>query len=245
MTTGSWVLCSDVEYSGTCRTYAPGRYPDLGYGMAHQVSSARLVRSARDAPVVFSPGLPPATGQPGRAILYSERGLRGVSLAVSGPVTDLVPSNIHDAAPSSVISSMYVEAGTWVACSVSFFRGNCRAFGPGRYDDLAAAGFDRGISSIRPGTDVAPPPGPPLAGTGIEFFSEPNFAGERLRVDRDMGDLVAANFNDRASSVVIVAGTWELGADAHFGGSCAVYRPGRYPQMGGLTRQVSSARHIE
>ena len=238
---GTWELCADAEFSGTCRTYAPGRYPDLGYGMARQVSSARLLRSAGEAPAVISPGLPPPPpNQQGRVVLFSERGLRGASLAVAGAVPDLERSNFND-----VSASLYVESGTWVACRDSFFRGDCRSFGPGRYDDLGATGLDRAISSIRPGGGAVPPPAPPPAESAVELFSEPEFGGERVRIEREMRDLERLGFNDRAASIVVLAGTWELCTDARFGGDCAVFRPGRYPRLGGLTQQVSSLRRIQ
>lgn len=243
---GTWELCADSEFAGNCRTYAPGRYPDLGYGMARQVSSARLLRSAGEAPAVISPGLPPPPpNQEGRAVLYSERGLRGASLAVAGAVPDLERSNFND-----VSASLYVESGTWVACRDSFFRGDCRSFGPGRYDELGSTGLDRAISSIRPAGGPVPfqqqqqqQQQPPES--AVEFFSEPDFGGERIRVDRDVRDLDRLNFNDRAASLVVLAGSWELCTDARFGGNCAVFRPGRYPRLGGLTRQLSSLRRIQ
>ena len=247
VTQGTWELCADDEFAGACRTYAPGRYPDLGFGMARQVSSARLLHVANEAPVVLSGGNPPPSGPPGRIVLYNERGLRGSSLTLSGPIGELERSNFNDAT-----MSIYVESGSWLACRDSFFRGECRVFGPGRYDDLAAIGFDHAISSIRPGGEAAaPPPPPPLPATppppvsALEFFSEPDFAGERLAVDGEIRDLDRAGFNDRAASVVVRSGTWELCTDARFGGSCAVFRPGSYPRMGGLTRQVSSVRRIQ
>lgn len=240
---GTWELCSDAEFGGTCRTYAPGRYPELGYGMSRQISSARLLRSANEAPVVFAPGLPPAPpNQAGRAILFSERGLRGRSLAVSDAVPDLDLSNFNKDS-----ESLYVESGHWVACQQSYFRGDCRTFGPGRYDDLSASRFDHAISSIRPSAGPASPATGQQAprAAAIEFFSEADFGGERVQVDRDMRDLERLRFNDRAASAVIVGGTWELCTDARFGGSCAVFRPGQYPRLGGMTGQVSSVRRIQ
>ncbi|MEO7058018.1 MAG: beta/gamma crystallin-related protein [Caldimonas sp.] len=246
---GTWELCSDADFSGNCRTYPPGRYPDLGYGMARQVSSARLLRSVGEAPAVHGPGHPaPPPGQAGRAVLYREHGLRGGSLALSGPVPDLERANFNDAS-----SSLYVESGVWVACRDSFFRGDCRTYGPGRYDDLGP-GFDRAISSIGPGAASPPPanavppqpaPVPQPTDAAIDFFSEPDFGGSRIRVDRDLRDLARVNFNDQVASVVVLAGTWEMCTDARFGGNCAVYRPGRYPNLGGLTRQVSSVRRVQ
>lgn len=244
---GTWELCSDPEFGGTCRTYAPGRYADLGYGMTGQVSSARLLRSSSEAPAVVSPGLPPGPANlGGRAILFSERGLRGTSLAVSGAVPDLQRSNFNDTS-----ESLYVESGTFVACRDSHFRGECRTFGPGRYDDLGAAGLERAISSIRPGAAAEPPatgrPGAQSGGNaGIEFFSEPDFRGERVQIDRPtLRDLERLNFNDRVASAIITGGTWEMCTDVGFAGSCSVFQPGRYPRLGAFTRQISSVRRIE
>jgi hypothetical protein len=148
---GTWELCSEPDFRGDCRTFAPGRYADLGYGMAREISSARLVRSVRDAPIVVHPGYPPPGDGPARAILFRERGLKGASLAVSGPVNDLSRSNYGNA-----VASMIVESGTWVACQDTYFRGECRTFGPGRYNDNVAFNFLRQASSIRPGGGAVP-----------------------------------------------------------------------------------------
>lgn len=245
VTQGTWELCADDDFGGDCRTYAPGRYADLGFGMSRQVSSARLLRSAGEAPAFVSPGLPPPPpNQVGRAVLFSERGLRGTSLAISGPVPDLDRSNFNDRT-----ASLYIESGVWIACRDSFFRGECRSFAPGRYDNLNDFGFEGVISSVQPGgpsvASPLPAPSPVSIQAGIEFFSEPDFGGERVMVDRDLGELDRVGFNDRAASAVVTAGTWEMCTDVRFGGSCAVFAPGRYPRMGGLTRQVSSVRRIQ
>lgn len=247
VTTGTWELCSDVEFRGTCRRYAPGRYPELGFEMTKEISSARLVRSPAQAPVVIGPGYGGRRGGPpagGRAILYSEPGLRGSSLAVAGPVGDLEASNF-----SGLAESLYVESGSWLLCSRESFRGNCRVFGPGRYDDLVGQGFRHSIASIRPGDpDGAPvppqsarPPGAPQ----VELFSEPDFGGARFEAQRDTPNLDPLRFNDQAASLVIHSGTWELCTDAQYSGRCAVFAPGRYARIGGLTRQLSSFRRVE
>ncbi len=242
---GTWELCSEPGFRGDCRTYPPGRYADLGYGMAREVSSARLVRPMRDAPVVISPGQPLPPDAPARAVLFAERGLRGASLAVSGPVGDLDRSNFNDTA-----SSMVVESGTWVACRDSYFRGECRTFGPGRYDDFDALNFLRQVSSLRPGGGVVapPPPVPPVPPTrrgGIELFADADFRGDTVAIDGPVADLTRANFNDRTESIIVYAGTWEVCSDADFGGSCAVFGPGSYARIGGLGRQVSSLRRVQ
>src|SRR5205085_4479094 len=49
---GTWLLCSDANFSGMCRTFTPGAYANLGYGMDKRISSARVVRSVNEAPAV-------------------------------------------------------------------------------------------------------------------------------------------------------------------------------------------------
>ena len=238
---GTWELCSEPEYRGDCRTYPPGRYGDLGYGMAREISSARLVRPVSEAPVVLRPGqaLPPDA--PARAVLFAERGLRGTSLAVAGPVNDLGRSNFDDNA-----QSMYVESGTWVVCRDSYYRGECRTFGPGRYDDFQALNFLRGASSLRPTGAVAPtaPPAAPTHPVAIELFADPVFRGDKLAVDGPIADLARASFNDRTESLIVHEGTWEICSEAGFNGSCAVFGPGNYAHIGGLGHAVSSLRRV-
>ncbi|MCE9657030.1 MAG: beta/gamma crystallin family protein [Burkholderiales bacterium] len=242
VTRGTWELCADPGFRGGCRTYPPGRYADLGYGMAREASSVRLIRPTRDAPVVISPGQPLPGDGPARAILYSEPDLRGMSLALSGPVNDLARSDFDDLA-----ASLIVESGTWIACRDTYFRGECRTYGPGRYDNNETRNFLSRISSIRPGGGVVPPqvpPAPPPRDTGVELFADANFRGDRVAVDGPIADLTRANFNDRAESVIVHVGTWEICSDAGFNGSCAVFAPGSYARIGGLARQVSSLRRV-
>ena len=252
VTRGTWELCSEPDYRGDCRTFAPGRYGDLGYGMAREISSARLVRPLRDAPVVRSPGWPAPGEGPARAVLYRERGLKGPSLAVAGAVNDLARSNF-----SNAISSMIVESGTWIACRETYFRGECQTFGPGRYDDNLAHNFLLQASSIRPaGVAVAQPPAQPLPQPGppqaspprvatVERFSDPQFRGDKVAIDGPIADLSRANFNDRAESMIIHGGVWEVCTDAGYNGSCTAFSPGNYPSIGGLGHQVSSLRRVQ
>jgi hypothetical protein len=40
---GYWIFCSDADFQGTCRTFGPGSYPQLGFGLDNQVSSGRRI----------------------------------------------------------------------------------------------------------------------------------------------------------------------------------------------------------
>ena len=80
----------------------------------------------------------------------------------------------------------------------------------------------------------------------IELFSRPDFGGERLVVnDAEVPTLVERNFNDRARSLMISGGQWEVCEHRDFGGQCAVYGPGEYRHLGHLSRQVTSIRLVD
>lgn len=80
----------------------------------------------------------------------------------------------------------------------------------------------------------------------LTLFEHDNFAGRRVAANNAIPDLANSGFNDRASSVIISDGTWQLCDDAYFRGRCVTLRPGSYPSLGqmGLNDRVSSAREI-
>ncbi|MDQ6620985.1 MAG: beta/gamma crystallin family protein [Pseudomonadota bacterium] len=134
---GSWQLCEDSEFRGSCMTIEPGRYPNLG-DLAGRVSSVRLVANR---PVVR--GGPPGP-PPGRAVLYAQRGFAGRALAVDRAVVrNLQDFNFNDRG-----QSLRVESGYWMFCSEANFEGECRTFGPGEYAVLPPELSNR-ISSAR------------------------------------------------------------------------------------------------
>jgi len=79
----------------------------------------------------------------------------------------------------------------------------------------------------------------------LTLFSDSNFHGQRVTVDRDAPNLADFGFNDRASSVVIRSGTWVLCEHANFGGRCAEFGPGEYRELPGFNDAISSARQID
>ena len=141
-------------------------------------------------------------------------------------------------------SSMIVEGGNWLFCSEPFYRGDCRVLAPGRYRSLREFGLDRNISSLRPVAAADTTAMRDIPAGDIELYADADFAGASYAALRDVPNLGPTNFNDRAASVVVNTGQWELCTDGEYGGRCAVFGPGRYPALGGLTKQVSSLRRI-
>ena len=82
------------------------------------------------------------------------------------------------------------------------------------------------------------------AAAEIVLYGRENFEGRSLQVQGPNGDLRSQNFNDRASSAVVVGRAYEVCDDVGFGGRCMVLRPGRYPHLSsmGLSDSISSVR---
>lgn len=138
---GVWRLCSRQYFRGECADFAPGQYRDLGALTGH-VASAELVALTTSAPVVTAPAV---TGQ---VLLYDLPNFGGQSVAIDGgAVRDLQLVGFDSRA-----ASMRIVSGTWVVCTDSDFRGQCRTMGPGEYARLPRD-VDHRIASIRRLTD--------------------------------------------------------------------------------------------
>lgn len=56
----------------------------------------------------------------------------------------------------------------------------------------------------------------------VILFEHSEFRGQALGVNGDLARLNDARFNDRASSIVVNSGVWEVCTDAYFRGRCTV-----------------------
>ena len=69
-----------------------------------------------------------------------------------------------------------------------------------------------------------------LAGE-IILYENPGFQGRRMTLRGTMSDLDRTQFNDRAESIVVRDGVWEVCTDARFSGRCVRLQPGEYPNL--------------
>jgi uncharacterized protein YcfJ len=85
------------------------------------------------------------------------------------------------------------------------------------------------------------------AAAQVTLYSRDDFHGQQFTTDRVVRNMDWAGFNDRASSVVVRDGNWQVCEDADFSGRCAVLRPGEYPSLAqmGLDNEISSIRPVE
>ncbi|MEP7328931.1 MAG: beta/gamma crystallin-related protein [Betaproteobacteria bacterium] len=80
----------------------------------------------------------------------------------------------------------------------------------------------------------------------ITLFQNENFSGPNISANNSIPNLDSTGFNDRASSVQIRSGAWQLCADAFYRGQCVTLQPGNYASLAllGLNNAVSSIREV-
>lgn len=191
------------------------------------------------------------------ATVYNRANLTGPSLTLRGDSPSLEGTGFYDS-----ISSIDVRGGRWEFCSQPNYRGDCEVLAPGKYAILPKR-LNHRIESARPLDRVAygepyyepyyeerryaqaPEVRPGPAYGAIELYAAPGFRGPSTRLNRDMWSLERRGFDERASSLIVNEGEWELCTDRGWEGFCRVFGPGQYPQLGRrMNDQVSSLRRI-
>ncbi len=247
-----WELCTDAGYRGTCRRYGVGRYVDLGLGIARELSSARLISTDHTSVPILGGGVDPnaVVANVGNLTLFDADGFLGHGLSVSSDTANLESAGFNDAT-----QSIMIERGTWEFCTNANYRGVCRVLGPGFYRRLDTD-FFRTISSARI-TSALPTAVPtntgsrsmgsrnPGDGGEVIIFDRHGFTGRSFSTRTNVGSLSDVDFNDRAVSVIVNAGRWEMCSDAGFAGRCVVYGPGRYDNLQDVEKKLSSLRRLK
>ena len=85
------------------------------------------------------------------------------------------------------------------------------------------------------------------AAAQVTFYEGEGFRGRAFSTDKQVENFERIGFNDRASSVVVDGGRWEVCEDARFAGRCVVLRPGSYDSLSGMgmNNRVSSVRPVD
>lgn len=80
----------------------------------------------------------------------------------------------------------------------------------------------------------------------VTFYNHEGFQGRSFTTESQISNFERHGFNDRASSVEVFGGRWEVCDQDQYRGRCAVLRPGRYPSLSamGLNDRVSSVRIV-
>jgi uncharacterized protein YcfJ len=85
------------------------------------------------------------------------------------------------------------------------------------------------------------------ASAQITFYEGEGFRGRTFQTDKQVWNFERYGFNDRASSVVVDHGRWEVCEDARFEGRCIVLRRGSYDSLRamGMNHRISSVRPVD
>ena len=85
--------------------------------------------------------------------------------------------------------------------------------------------------------------GGPHGGGGVILFDQTGFSGEAVQIDSAVSSLSDARFNDKASSIQVLSGRWEVCTNGNFGGRCEIIRNDNLDLKGiGLNNNISSIR---
>jgi hypothetical protein len=79
----------------------------------------------------------------------------------------------------------------------------------------------------------------------VTLFTGPDFSGQETTLRGDVNTLKNMGMNDRAMSMVVHSGRWEVCIDADYHGECRTFEAGQYRNLDRFTRQISSLREIE
>lgn len=175
-------------------------------------------------------------------IFFELSDFNGRRFGVNESVANMSSGGFNDRA-----SSVVVRSGNWQLCTDAYFRGRCVTLNPGEYRNLGQIGLANQISSARQ-------LGGPRGGGGgwvgggqdasVTLYEGSNFGGRSVGVNVDIPNLGGTDFNDRARSMFVQGGTWELCRDDGYRGGCQTFGPGRHPDLGFLSGGVSSIRQV-
>lgn len=173
--------------------------------------------------------------------LYSQADFHGKALTAQGAIPNVKSAGFNDQTSSIVVTS-----GRWEVCTHAEFQGHCALLRPGEYPRLDSQFNDR-ISSIRQvGRDRHAGGLSRDNDPALVLFDQRRLRGEQLGLDGNVRNLKRYDFNDRASSVLVREGTWQVCATANFDGPCRTLGPGAYPNLGPeLSDKISSARRVD
>jgi Beta/Gamma crystallin len=219
-----WEICENANFKGRCITVSgeevqltPGNWGDI-------ISSARRIATG----VV----VPPTTTSDWYVVLFDQRSYRGNPTNYKTPTALL---GEYDNRAQSVT----VGKGVWEFCDGARFTGRCVTLDKSSAD-LGTYGLLSNVSSLRPVTSAAPTA---PSEWYVVLFDQRTYRGNPVNYKQEISNLRAQA--DRAQSVTIGNGVWELCDGADFTGRCVVLDKS-VPDLGtyGLLNRVSSLRPV-
>ena len=169
--------------------------------------------------------------------VFVDSDYRGNNATFRNDQPDLGPSGF-----SGNISSLQIPRGeTWEACQGTSYRPPCQVFS-GTESDLRRRNWNDKIASLRrvQGGGGGYPGGGNPGGRGLVLYSDENFRGSTRTITGATPEL--GSYNDKAKSVRLLSGVWEVCEDINYGKCRTIDRD--WPDLSGLglTKRISSAR---
>jgi hypothetical protein len=208
-----WEVCDQPDYGGACLVVS-GSENDLGRrGWNDRIASARRVRGGPGGGRRGGGG----DGVPGNQTgleLYAEARFYGERQVFRSAVSNLYQLGFNDRAMSLSIP----QGDVWEVCVEANFR-DCRSFSASVMD-LTELGLARNISSVRP---IRQGRGGGIfsggsSGARLMLFDNQSFSGESRMIDRDTPAI--SGFANRAESLQVMGGTWDICDGPNFSGRC-------------------------
>lgn len=146
---GTWEMCENRDFGGSCMTFGPGDYRRLPPQLDRSISSIRQItrepvwtglNPAGQNYSLFDANAP-RTRHP--VWLFEHEEFNGATLRATGDVVSLGNTPFND-----VASGMFISWGTWQFCEHANYGGRCFTAGPGQYARMPA-GMNDTISSFR------------------------------------------------------------------------------------------------
>ena len=174
--------------------------------------------------------------------IFQDENFRGENATIREDVPDLGRYNF-----SKRITSLRVAPGEyWEGCESTNYRGRCQIFSQ-EESDLRRIGWSDRIASLRRvrsggggGGGYLPPP--PIDKRGIVLYEDPFFRGRSVTITDSVDNLRSQKFHDRAESVRVLSGSWEICTEPHYRRCQIVDRD--VPQLSslGMNKKLSSVR---
>ncbi len=209
------------------------------------VSSHRRHKAVRHALALAAVAV--AAQASAQVTLYERENFQGDSFTTRKQVVDMGRFGFNDSAASVVVGGDASER--WQLCDSTRFGGRCVVLAPGQYPTLQSMGLSGRVSSVQAMARELPPPvaAARTARSSAVFYERESFGGGSMLVQDDMRDFSRTGFQQRAASVEVIGGPWEICQGGNAATPCVVLRPGKYASLrsAGIYGPIASARAIE
>ena len=153
-----------------------------------------------------------------KCTLYEHTKYQGSTRTFDQATSNLVGHGFNDKA-----SSAKVVGRPWIFYQAVDFKGNAQVVKPGDYPTYSSwGGADDVLSSLRP------LPSKSEGDAVIAIFEGVNYGGRMLVLTSSEANFLSHSFNDIASSLIVVKGTWTVYKQVNYVESIGTYTAGSY-----------------